>query len=464
MREVISIHIGQAGVQTGEQCWELYCLEHGIQPDGTLDQNRIANIQEFNDSFKVFFSESNVGKYVPRAVFVDLEPTVVDELRNGVYSKLFNPMQMLTGVEDAANNYARGHYTVGRNMIDKTLDRVRKVSEQCDSLQGFLIFHSVAGGTGSGFTSLLLERLLADYGKKKPKLDFCIYPSPKTSTSVVEPYNSVLSTHYLLEYTDVAFMFDNEAIYDICKNNLRIKKPKYSNLNQLIAQVISSLTASLRFNGTLNVDITEFQTNLVPYPRIHFMLCSHAPILSRDMAYSEKSTVKQITTAAFEADNMMCRVDPRKGKYMATCLMYRGNVNPSEVTYAIQDIKGKTNVNFVDWSPTGFKFGVNHQPTTVVPGGDLAATDKAICLVANTTAVAEVFSRMDEKFDMMFAKRAFVHWYVGEGMEEAEFNEAREDLSALEKDYEELQKDEIGGDGGDFDQDMNVMDQVDDEF
>jgi tubulin alpha len=354
---------------------------------------------------------------------------------------------MLTGVEDAANNYARGHYTVGRNMIDKTLDRVRKVSEQCDSLQGFLIFHSVAGGTGSGFTSLLLERLLADYGKKKPKLDFCIYPSPKTSTSVVEPYNSVLSTHYLLEYTDVAFMFDNEAIYDICKNNLRIKKPKYSNLNQLIAQVISSLTASLRFNGTLNVDITEFQTNLVPYPRIHFMLCSHAPILSRDMAYSEKSTVKQITTAAFEADNMMCRVDPRKGKYMACCLMYRGDIVPKSVTQAVSTMKTKSTVQFVDWSPCGFKCGINAQAPTSAPESVMASVQRAVCMISNSTAIAEVFARINTKFDLMYAKRAFVHWYVGEGMEEGEFSEAREDLAALEKDYEEVASDTHKGDG-----------------
>jgi len=447
MREIISIHIGQAGVQTGEQCWELYCLEHGINPDGTLGPNA-----QDNDSFKLFFSESNAGKYVPRAVFVDLEPNVIDEIKNGPFSKLFNPSQMLTGVEDAANNYARGHYTVGRNMVDKALEKIRKVAEQCEGLQGFLVFHSVGGGTGSGFTSLLLERLQADYGKKKPKLDFCVYPSPKTSTSVVEPYNSVLSTHYLLEFTDIAFMFDNEAIYDICKNNLKIRKPTYANLNQLIAQVISSLTASLRFNGTMNVDLNEFQTNLVPYPRIHFMLCSYAPILSKEMAHQENSTVRQITSQAFESDNMMCKVDPRKGKYMATCLMYRGNINPSEVNVALNDIKGKSNVKFVDWSPTGFKCGINNQLPTVVPGGDLAATEKAMCLIANTTAVSEVFARMDQKFDMMFAKRAFVHWYVGEGMEEAEFNEAREDLSALEKDYEELQRDDDdGGDGG-FDQ------------
>jgi tubulin alpha len=117
--------------------------------------------------------------------------------------------------------------------------------------------------------SLLLERLSVDYGKKS-KLGFTVYPSPQVSTAVVEPYNSVLSTHSLLEHTDVAVMLDNEAIYDISRNLLDIKKPTYTNLNRLIAQVISSLTASLRFEGALNVDITEFQTNLVPLSTYSF--------------------------------------------------------------------------------------------------------------------------------------------------------------------------------------------------
>ncbi|KAF3843016.1 hypothetical protein F7725_001865 [Dissostichus mawsoni] len=176
IRECISIHVGQAGVQMGNTCWELYCLEHGIQPDGKMPE--VKAIGGHDDSFTTFFSDTGSGKYVPRAIFVDLEPTVIDEVRTGMYRQLFHPEQLISGKEDAANNYARGHYTIGKEIIDSVLDRIRKLADQCTGLQGFLVFHSFGGGTGSGFTSLLMERLSVDFGKKS-KLEFAIYPAPR---------------------------------------------------------------------------------------------------------------------------------------------------------------------------------------------------------------------------------------------------------------------------------------------
>ncbi|MEQ2184637.1 hypothetical protein GOODEAATRI_010074 [Goodea atripinnis] len=477
----------------GNACWELYCLEHGIQPDGQMPSDKA--IGGGDDSFNTFFSETGAGKHVPRAVFVDLEPTVIgkltnisvdvassfdainlniclivsislDEVRSGTYRQLFHPEQLITGKEDAANNYARGHYTIGKEIIDLVLDRIRKLvgtfhntaifhimfpfllpqADQCTGLQGFLVFHSFGGGTGSGFTSLLMERLSVDYGKKS-KLEFSIYPAPQVSTAVVEPYNSILTTHTTLEHSDCAFMVDNEAIYDICRRNLDIERPTYTNLNRLISQIVSSITASLRFDGALNVDLTEFQTNLVPYPRIHFPLATYAPVISAEKAYHEQLSVAEITNACFEPANQMVKCDPRHGKYMACCLLYRGDVVPKDVNAAIATIKTKRSIQFVDWCPTGFKVGINYQPPTVVPGGDLAKVQRAVCMLSNTTAIAEAWARLDHKFDLMYAKRAFVHWYVGEGMEEGEFSEAREDMAALEKDYEEVGVDSIEGEG-----------------
>lgn len=253
-------------------------------------------------------------------------------------------------------------------------------------------------------------------------------------------------------------MVDNEAIYDLCQRNLNIERPSYLNLNRMISQIVSSITASLRFDGALNVDLTEFQTNLVPYPRIHFPLVTYvsispkifptqhdirhfsfqAPIVSNEKAFHETFTVSNITNACFEPSNQMVKCDPRKGKYMACCLLYRGDVVPKDVNVAIAAIKTKRSIQFVDWCPTGFKVGINYQSPIEVPGGDLAKVQRAVCMLSNTTAIAEAWARLDHKFDLMYAKRAFVHWYVGEGMEEGEFSEAREDLAALEKDYEEV--------------------------
>ena len=115
-------------------------------------------------------------KHLPTNFFPRLQFS--DEVRTGTYKELFHPSQLITGKEDAANNYARGHYTVGKEIIDDTLDRIRKMAENCTGLQGFLVFHSFGGGTGSGFTSMLMERLSVDFNKRS-KLEFSIYPAPQ---------------------------------------------------------------------------------------------------------------------------------------------------------------------------------------------------------------------------------------------------------------------------------------------
>uniref|UniRef100_A0A3B3ZQB4 Tubulin alpha chain n=1 Tax=Periophthalmus magnuspinnatus TaxID=409849 RepID=A0A3B3ZQB4_9GOBI len=428
-RECISVHVGQAGVHIGNACWELYCQEHGIQPDGQMPGHHSLCSPD-NFSFNTFFYETGAGKQVPRGVLVDLEPTVVDGVRSGAYRQLFHPDQLISGKEDAANNYARG-YDLGQGIIQSVMDQIRKLSEQCSALQGFLLFHSFGGGTGSGFTSLLMELL------------FVIYPSPQLSTAIVEPYNSILTTHTNMDYSNCAFMMDNEALYNICQRNLNIPRLMYSNLNRLLSQQVSNITASLRFSGVLNFNLADLLTNLVPYPRIHFPLTSMAPVISPEKAYNEQLTVAEITKEVFQPTSLMVKCDTRQGKYMLCCLLYRGDVVHQEVNVAVARLKAKKMLHFVDWCPTGIKVGITHRPPTLVPGEDLAKVDRAVCMLSNSTVITEAWARLNRKFDLMFAKRAFVHWYLREGMEEREFSEARENMEMLQKEYKEVVRDTV---------------------
>ncbi len=155
-------------------------------------------------------SKASGNKYVPRAVLVDLEPGTMDAVRAGPFGQLFRPDNFVFGQSGAGNNWAKGHYTEGAELVDQVLDVVRREAEGCDCLQGFQITHSLGGGTGAGMGTLLISKIREEFPDRM-MATFSVMPSPKVSDTVVEPYNATLSVHQLVENSDETFCIDNEV-------------------------------------------------------------------------------------------------------------------------------------------------------------------------------------------------------------------------------------------------------------
>ncbi|CAH0406219.1 unnamed protein product [Chilo suppressalis] len=426
MREIVHVQVGRCGNQIGGKFWEVISDEHGIDPDGCYQGDSDLQLERIN----VYYSEGTNCKYVPRAVLVDLEPSTMDSVRAGPFGRIFRPDNIVYGDSGAGNNWAKGHFSEGADILEAILDVARKEAEGCDCLQGFQLVHSLGGGTGSGLGTLLLSNLVEEY-PDRILASFSIVPSPKVSDTVVEPYNSTLSINQLIENTNQTYCIDNEALYDICFRTLKLVTPTYGDLNHLVSMCMSGVTTCLRFPGQLNADLRKLAVNMVPFPRLHFFMPGFVPLTSRGSQMFRALTVPELTQQMFDSKNMMAACDPRRGRYLTVAAVFRGRMSMKEVDEQMLNIQKKNKDFFVEWIPSNVKTAVCDIPPR---GLKMSAT-----FIGNTTAIQEVFKRISDQFSSMFRRKAFLHWYTGEGMDEAEFAEADNNMNDLICEYQQYQ-------------------------
>ncbi|KAJ9065776.1 Tubulin beta chain (Beta tubulin) [Entomophthora muscae] len=427
MREIVHIQTGQCGNQIGAKFWEVISEEHGINPSGIYEGKDDQQLERIN----VYYNEGSDGRYVPRAVLVDLEPGTMDVIRSSSHGAMFRPDNFVYGQSGAGNNWAKGYYTEGAELVDSILEIVRKETENCDSLQGFQVAHSLGGGTGSGLGSLLISKIREEFPDRM-MCTFSVVPSPKVSDTVVEPYNATLTVHHLVENADETFCIDNEALYDICFRTLKLTNPGYGDLNHLVSQVMSGVTTSLRFPGQLNADLRKLAVNLIPFPRLHFFMVGFAPLTAKNSKQYQSLTVPELTAQMFDAKNMMAASDPRHGRYLTVAAFFRGRLSMKEVDQQMVDIHKKNASYFVEWIPHNIKTSVCNIPPS---GLKMSAT-----FIGNNTAIQELFKRVNEQFTSMFRRKAFIHWYTNEGMDEMEFTEAESNMNDLVSEYQQYQE------------------------
>lgn len=423
MREIVSIHVGQCGNQIADRYWRLILREHGLTESGVPKDG--SNAAASNSNTEVFFHRIRDGKYTPRAILVDLEPGVIHRIESGEMSQLFDEGSIIRKIPGAANNWARGYNVEGERIIDQIMNVVDSAVEKTKALQGFLLTHSIGGGSGSGLGSLILERLRQAYPKKKI-FTFSVAPSPLISDSAVEPYNAVLTLQRIRDNADAAVILDNEALFRIAKSKLS-RSPNYMDLNHIVALIMSSVTASLRFPGKLNTDLGEFITNLVPFPGNHFLTASFAPMRGPGSEGQVRLNFPDLARETFSQENFTAAVDWANGVYLSACALFRGDVKAKELDENMAAIR-KT-MNYAPYLPAqgGLKIGT----ADTAPDG-FASSGLAL---VNHTGIAAVFERLVSQFDIMFDNHAYTHWYEGAGVPREKMAEARDCVADLAKSY-----------------------------
>ncbi|TDL17966.1 beta-tubulin 2 [Rickenella mellea] len=451
-REIVNVQCGQAGNQVGEAFWKMLIAEHGLDDNGIYRGNDPQMLERLN----VYFTEVEQGsgttlKYVPRSIQCDLEAGVTNRIRAGPMGGLFKPDTYITGNSGAGNNWAKGFYTEGAELVDTILDVVRAQTEACDMLQGFQLIHSLGGGTGAGLGTLLLSKLREEYPDRM-LATFSILPSPKVSETVVEPYNSILSTNQLVESSDLTICIDNEALYDITVRTLKNKNPAFDALNALVAQVMCGVSTSLRFPGQLNGDLRKLSLNLIPFPRLHFLMPSYAPFFDPKAKLFQGTTVSELTQSLFDRKNLLVACDPRFGRYLTAGTIFRGKLSSREVEQAVAQVQIKNSNLFVEWIPDNVSVAL----CSVPPVGQ---KQSATCL-ANSTSIQELFKRNYTQFSAMFKRQAFLHWYTGEGMDSMEFTEAESNTQDLIAEYQQYQEATVEDEGAEYEEEVQDEEDV----
>eukprot|EP00486_Rosalina_sp_Unknown_P011608 CAMPEP_0201592434 /NCGR_PEP_ID=MMETSP0190_2-20130828/190332_1 /ASSEMBLY_ACC=CAM_ASM_000263 /TAXON_ID=37353 /ORGANISM="Rosalina sp." /LENGTH=505 /DNA_ID=CAMNT_0048051203 /DNA_START=222 /DNA_END=1739 /DNA_ORIENTATION=+ len=385
-------------------------------------------------------------RYSPRAVLVDLEPGTLDRIKANRIGQIFKPDNFVMGASGCANNWAKGRFTEGLEVIDEILDIVRRESEKCDCVQAYQLCHSLGGGTGSGLGTLILNRIRDSYFDRITAA-FSVYPSPTLSDVVVEPYNTVLSVNELIECADQSYTIDNEALVRILTDNKVSTNAKkgFGQYNELISYVMSGITSSLRFPGQLNGDLRKMSVNLVPFPRLHFFVVSQAPLLTEDASSNyTKITTQELTSQVLDSRSYYVNLTPEDGKFLTASVIYRGakdDISTFEVDKEIAGVpyQAKYYGQFAPWIPNNFKYSLINVPSKGYDSNtnSIVNIPMTATFVANHTAIKDAFRIFMKKFKQLYKKQAFVHWYYDEGMDEENFDEAAGKISDLILEYQE---------------------------
>ncbi|XP_071495570.1 tubulin gamma-1 chain isoform X2 [Diadema setosum] len=414
-REIITLQLGQCGNQIGMEFWKQLCLEHGISPEGILEDFAT----DGSDRKDVFFYQADDEHYIPRAVLLDLEPRVIHGILNSPYANLYNPENIYLSKHGggAGNNWASG-YTQGERLYEEMFDIIDREADGSDSLEGFVLCHSIAGGTGSGMGSYILEKINDRFPKKLIQT-YSVFPNQdEISDVVVQPYNSMLTLKRLTQNSDCVVVLDNTALNRIATERLHLQNPDFSQINQMVSTIMSTSTTTLRYPGYMNNDLIGLVASLIPTPRLHFLMTGYTPLtLGADtkLPNVRKTTVLDVMRRLLQPKNIMVSTTLRDRQsnhcYISILNIIQGEVDPTQVHKSLQRIRERKLANFIPWGPASIQVALSKKSPYVQTAHRVSGL-----MLANHTSIVSLFERTCQQFDKLRKREAFLEQFRKESI------------------------------------------------
>jgi len=433
-REIITLQVGQCGNQVGAQFWKQLCVEHGISSDGILEEFATQG----DDRKDVFFYQADNEHYIPRALLVDLEPKAIEYIQKSPYGGLYNPENIFIEKEGggAGNNWGMG-YTLGEKVHEEVMDMIDREADGSDSLDGFIMLHSIAGGTGSGMGSYLLEKLNDRFPKKLIQT-YSVFPNT-TGDTVVQPYNCLLTLKRLVLNADSVVVIDNTALDRIAFDRLKASNSGYAESNALVSNVLSASTSTLRYPGYMNNDLIGLFASLIPTPRCHFLMTAYTP-LSTDHQVSSvrKTTVLDVMRRLLQTKNIMVSASTKKGNYMSILNIIQGDVDATQIHKSLQRIREKKLANFISWGPASIQFALSKKSPYVDSGHKVTGL-----MLANHTSIYGLFDRIVKQYQTLRKRNAYLEHFKKSSVFENnfdEFDDSKEVADSVIDEYKAAEK------------------------
>jgi len=436
-REIISLQVGQCGNQIGAAFWKRLCGEHGIGPDGII----IEDARDTYDRKDVFFYQADDEHYVPRALLIDLEPRVIEGMcRSAGLKNLWNPENLYVYPPGggAGNNWACGHQ-LASEVCETVLEMLEREVDGSDSLEGFVLSHSIAGGTGSGFGSYLLEQLHDRYPKKLIQT-YSVFPNQSSHADVVvQPYNSVLSLKRLILDADAVVVLDNTALNRIVEEKMDISDSSFNQTNSLIARVMAASTTTLRYPGYMNNDLVGLIASLVPTPRCHFLMTGYTPLTSQNTTSRiRKTSVLDVMRRLLQPKNVMVSCGTKQGVYLSILNIIQGDVDPTDVHKSLQRIREKKIVKFIPWGPASIQVALSRRSPYIQQQHRVSGL-----MMANHSNISTLFKRMLHQYRALKKRNAYLEQFTKFAMFEdnlREFDNSKETIQNLIEEYQAIAK------------------------